>query len=250
MSQPWSPQIVVDKTLAKQLIESQFPELQPITLKFIGNGWNNTVYHVNQKYAFCFPRRNISVGFIEAMAATMPKLAKKLPLPVPTPLFFGKPTPAFEWPFLGYRLIAGTDACTLQLNVEERASLAKPLAHFLKALHSIGHNEAEQLNAKIDTWRHLDPKLRFANAQQDIQRIKDLGLFAHCAKLLEILNGLKLIHQEDVGKKTMIHGDLNTHHMLLDSDRKLCGIIDWGDVCIENSSRSSNCFYVSPSASS
>ena len=115
MSQPWAPQIIVDDSLAKQLIESQFSELKPVALHFLGSGWHNTAYRVNHDYVFRFPRQEIAVTLQEAEWRVLPKIIHRLPLTISVPLFQGKPTTNYPWPFSGYRFLDGIDACTARI---------------------------------------------------------------------------------------------------------------------------------------
>ncbi len=91
MPQPWIPEIDVTEALAHSLIEAQFPELAPVRLELFGMGWDNTGYLVNEEFVFRFPHRQFAAGFIEAEIAVLPHVAPAVPLPVPDPLFAGRP---------------------------------------------------------------------------------------------------------------------------------------------------------------
>jgi aminoglycoside phosphotransferase (APT) family kinase protein len=91
MANIWDPERVVSMAAARELIERQFPELAPATISPLGEGYDNTVYLVNERYVFRFPRRQIAVDLLCAEGRLLPKLADRLPLPVSKPLFFGSP---------------------------------------------------------------------------------------------------------------------------------------------------------------
>jgi hypothetical protein len=55
----WTPEHVVAPEQAERLIREQFPELAPLRLETVGEGYDNTVYRVNEAYTFRFPRRAI-----------------------------------------------------------------------------------------------------------------------------------------------------------------------------------------------
>ncbi len=232
MTQQWTTELKIELRQAQQLIESQFPQLTPVTLERAGEGWDNIVYRVNRDYAFRFPRRQLGANLVEVEQQMLPPLCHRLPLPIPTPLFFGKPTPAYQWPFLGYNFLQGRSACAAQLNIQQRRDLAAPLAQFLKALHAIPEQEARKLGAKPDQHRKLDVPFRYAQAQQNIAKIRETGLFDDSDALLTILESLKNLR--DTGKKTLAHGDLYARHLLVNEQQQLSGIIDWGDVHVGN----------------
>jgi len=90
----WEPEHVVDEPLARRLL-GQFPELDPDGLRPLAFGWDYTIWVVQERYAFRFPRRRIVLPGLERELAVLPKLAPLLPLPVPVPLFVGRPSDDF-----------------------------------------------------------------------------------------------------------------------------------------------------------
>ena len=111
MSQLWSAEFKLEANLAKLLIESQFPQLSPVSLEFIGEGWDNVAYRVNQDYLFRFPRRQMGADLVDVEWHLLHELAQGLPIAIPKPLFYGKPDVQFKWPFLGYNFLDGKSAC-------------------------------------------------------------------------------------------------------------------------------------------
>src|SRR5215203_6096581 len=59
----WSPELVVDEPLVLRLL-TQFPELDLRSLRRLAEGWDNSVWLVDERYAFRFPHRAIAIpGF-------------------------------------------------------------------------------------------------------------------------------------------------------------------------------------------
>ena len=238
MNKLWLATFHLNPDLAKKLIETQFPELHSVTLEFIGEGWDNVVYRVNHDYVFRFPRRQLGADLVDTEWKILPHLIGLLPLPIPEPLFYGKPTSEFPWHFLGYRFLQGQSACAARLSIDERIKLAKPLAQFLKALHAIDQAQALSFGAqrddigKLDDMGKLDVEKRWPVALQNIEKIRELGLFDQCDALVALLHDLKDVR--DTGPKTLIHSDLYARHLLVDEHRALSGVIDWGDIRIAN----------------
>lgn len=232
MTPQWQAECKVNEALAQQLIETQFPELKPVKLVWLGEGWDNVVYRVNDRYVFRFPRRQMGADLIVAEEQLLPHLASRLPIHIPTPLFFGKPTDEFCWPFLGYQFLAGRSACAMHLTMDERAALAEPLAAFLKALHSIIADEAYALGAQDDNLGKLNVEQWYPRALANLEAIKNKKLFTHVNNLIDLLESLKNI--KDDGPHVLIHGDLYARHLLINDHCQLSGIIDWGDVRVGN----------------
>ena len=72
MNRPWSAEHDVSASLARELIETQFPKLTPVGVEPLGVGWDNTAYRVNDKFVFRFPRRQIAVELIRTEARVLP----------------------------------------------------------------------------------------------------------------------------------------------------------------------------------
>src|SRR5919198_4471622 len=111
---PWSAEVVVDAELVRRLI-GQFPELTVHTLRPLAEGWDRALWLVDERWVFGFPRRAIVVPGIERELALLPRLAPLLPLPVPRPVFFGRPAAGFPWPFFGSALLPGREVCDVAL---------------------------------------------------------------------------------------------------------------------------------------
>ena len=64
-------------------------------------GWDYTIWLVDEDWAFRFPRREIAVPGVRIEIAVLPRIAPRLPLPVPAAELVGEPTDEFPWPFFG-----------------------------------------------------------------------------------------------------------------------------------------------------
>ena len=105
-------------------------------MRKLAEGWDNSVWVVDERYAFRFPRRAVAIPLLEREVSALPKLAPLLPLPVPRPAFVGKPADGYPWPFFGAELIPGVEAGVAELDDEARLEIALELAAFLRALHA------------------------------------------------------------------------------------------------------------------
>jgi aminoglycoside phosphotransferase (APT) family kinase protein len=131
----WSAEVTVDRDLAYRLIAGKFDGLEPVELRLLGEGWDNTVWLVDRRWVFRFPRRKAVIPGIKREMALLPRLAPLVPLPIPRPIFFGRPADGYRWPFFGAALIPGTETADAACSDADRCRLARPLAAFLRALH-------------------------------------------------------------------------------------------------------------------
>ncbi len=234
MNHPWSPDHAVSEAQARALIEAQFPALVPVGATPFGAGWDNTVFLVNEIYVFRFPRREIAVACMEAEIRVLPGLVGRLPLAIPVPTFVGQPQDTFPWPFAGYRLIEGRIVPSVRLDETQRDAAAEPLARFLAALHAITAQQAAQLGAEPDTIGRLDLHKRVPRAREHLEKVSHLGLVDESASLETVLD--ETVHWLEAHRASspvapsLVHGDFDSRHLLVDGQGEPCGVIDWGDV--------------------
>jgi hypothetical protein len=69
----WSPDVVVDEPLVRRLL-SRFPELEVRSLRKLAEGWDNSVWLVDERLAFRFPHRAIAIPGVEREVEVLPKL--------------------------------------------------------------------------------------------------------------------------------------------------------------------------------
>jgi aminoglycoside phosphotransferase (APT) family kinase protein len=223
----WDAEISVDATLARTLIADQFPELSDLPIAVLAEGWDNVVYLVGAGWVFRFPRRAIAISGIELEMAVLPELAPLVPLPVPVPVFFGRPSAEFAWPFFGARFIEGREAADAPLTDAGRSALAQPLAGFLRALHRPRVAEAFRDRLPVDPMGRGDMMRRVPHALERLTALESLGTWERPMLAGQLLEQAARLPATD--PVAVVHGDLHFRHLLLEGDR-LSGVIDWGDV--------------------
>ena len=57
----WQADVVVEAGLVRRLLGDQFDELELRSLEPLGEGWDNSVWLVDERWVFRFPRREIAV---------------------------------------------------------------------------------------------------------------------------------------------------------------------------------------------
>ena len=234
MAQPWIPDIDVTVSLARSMIEAQWPELAPVRVEPFGVGWDNTAYLVNEAYVFRFPHRRIAAPLMDAEIAVLPHVAPALPLPVPDPIFAGRPGGDYPWSFAGYRLLPGRPAPDAALDDAGRTRLAEPLAHFLACLHAIPLEPAYNLGLDIDLLGRIDPEKRIPTARTALNDVQQRGLMPDLQPLVAFVDDIARRHEAEEPAHTaslvLVHGDLYAAHLLIDASGALSGVIDWGDL--------------------
>jgi aminoglycoside phosphotransferase (APT) family kinase protein len=75
----WAAEVAVDEALARRLIGAQFPDLEVRSLSLLGQGWDMTVWLVDDRWVFRFPRRERVIPGLINEIAHLPRLAPVLP---------------------------------------------------------------------------------------------------------------------------------------------------------------------------
>ena len=223
----WDPEVVVDEALARRLLAEQFPELAGATVRRHASGWDNTVFAVDDRWAFRFPRRALAIPGVERELEHLPRLAAALPVLIPAPLRVGVPSPAFPWPFYGARLLPGVEP-TPAFDAAARNRLAAPLGRFLRALHDL------EVPAGLphDPLGRVDMARRVPFATERLAELAASGLADHRAAARPVLDAARDL--PPTRRRVLVHGDLHFRHVLVDGrgSNPLVGVIDWGDLCL------------------
>ena len=225
----WDPDITIDEALVRSLLAEQFPELDSTSARPLGVGWDNSVWIVEERWAFRFPHRAVAIPGVERELAALPRLAPLLPVPIPAPRFIGAPNDRFPWPFFGAPLLAGVEPADAELTEFHRVELGATLGRFLRVLHTSETREAvdpERL-LPVDPMRRADPAKRVPLARQLLAELESSGI-ARCPAT-GLLNDASRLGAST--ETVYLHGDLHLRHVLVDGG-SLAGVIDWGDTCL------------------
>jgi aminoglycoside phosphotransferase (APT) family kinase protein len=209
MSEVWSAEEHVDGERARQLIRAQFEELAAAEVTLLSEGWDYAVFRVDDEWAFRFPRREVVVPGTEREIAVLPVLAARLDVGLPAPVFVGRPTEGFPWPFYGARYLEGVEAAGRPVD-------PVALGCALRALHAPETLTAVGDELPVDPLGRVDMDVR-------LPRLAELGIDAPA--LVAAARELPPARHSAV-----CHGDLHMRQLLVDGD-VLTGIVDWVDVC-------------------
>ena len=219
----WAAEMVVDEGLVRRLL-AQFPELAVRSLRRLAEGWDNSVWVVDERYAFRFGRRAVAIPGVEREIAVLPGLAPLLPLPVPRPVFAGSPTEEYPWPFFGSELLPGVEACDANLGDDARLGVGLELARFLRALHALDVDGS----LPVDFNHRAEMGKRTTLARDELAELEPLGLWRAPPHVLGLLEDAERLPPPE--PPVLVHGDLHFRHVLVENGTA-SGVIDWGDVC-------------------
>jgi aminoglycoside phosphotransferase (APT) family kinase protein len=220
----WTAELVVNEELARRLL-AQFPELEIESLRPFAEGWDYTIWLVNERWTFRFPRREIAVPGVRREIAVLPELAPLLPIPVPEPVFVGEPSDGFPWPFFGSELLPGRELGEAALDDSARVEIGRSLARFLRRLH-----DAEVVyELPADGNRRADMSERVPKTREQLGELEATGLWQRPASVHRLLEAAEGLPPSDAS--AVVHGDLHFRQVLVGDNGSPTGVIDWVDVC-------------------
>jgi aminoglycoside phosphotransferase (APT) family kinase protein len=222
--QEWAPEVRVDEALARRLIADQFPEVEQRSFRLLGEGWDNTVWLVDEEWVFRFPRREMVIPGLLNEIAFLPQLAPRLPLPIPVPTLVGEPTGDFRWPFHGAPFLPGKELADSPLEDEARSRIGRPLGEFLRALHSLDVDG----DLPVDPVRRADMTFRVPKTRERFRQLEELGIWAAPTTAHEIVERAATLEPPEA--TAVVHGDLHLRHLLVHGNGAPAAVIDWIDL--------------------
>ncbi len=255
----WTAEVEVTPQLAADLIREQFPDLGAPPVTVLATGWDNTAFLVEGQWLFRFPRREIAVPGVRREIAVLPRLAARLPLPIPDPHFVGQPSSRYPWPFFGARMLSGGELADSGLSGSGRAKAAAAVGHFLRMLHEPGLVAlVEDAGLPVDPMRRASAPVRARMAREVLDRLVHRGIWPAGSDVSRFVDQAEReaagagaesgdrpagaakpggppaagADAHSRGPLVVSHGDLHVRHLLVDQDGSVTGVIDWGDLCL------------------
>ncbi|MGH3110269.1 MAG: phosphotransferase [Gaiellaceae bacterium] len=231
----WDAEVVIDGELVRGVLAEQFPELDAASARPLAEGWDNSVWVVEEQWAFRFPRRAIAIPGVEREIAFLSRIAERVPVRIPVPVFVGRPSERYRWPFFGCALLPGNEPADLALSDEERVRLGRELGSMLRVLHAPGTRHAADPHSAlpVDPVGRTTPE-RVVLAREQLRRLEALRLWHGAGAVSGILEEAGRLPPPS-GPYVLAHGDLHARHVLVDGG-SLTSVIDWGDVCVADAS--------------
>lgn len=229
----WQQKTAISKDLAAQLIKNQIG-IQVNNISFLGRGLVNIAYLINDNYVFRFPTRPIAINCMYNEIALLPYIKKFVDFPFSHPEFIGKITTTYTSPFAGYTLLQGTPLSDSKAELIDNADFARTLANWIKQLHTIPIKPEHIDTIQNDqAWRFETKKL-IEQSKKIINAYKNSFVTAgfDLQELFEVLEYVAQYNYNVIGKKSYCHGDLYARHLLINQNKELTGIIDWGEIHI------------------
>jgi aminoglycoside phosphotransferase (APT) family kinase protein len=212
-------EVPVDEALMVELVRDQFPELAGLAIRRIGEGFDNHLFQLGDRFVARVPRRARGVEPLENELRWLAVVASHVSLATPLPVRRGEPSSTYPWPWMIATFIDGLSGDEVADDVLFGSATA--LGTFLSELHV-----SAPPDAPMNPWRSVslserarDLETRLADLSDDIDALEAASLFERARDA-----------PSSSAPATWLHGDLHPGNLVY-RDGRLAGVLDFGDIC-------------------
>ena len=228
---PWSADRALDTRQVRSAIRSQFEDIPVAGMTWLGSGWDNDVFLVDDAWIFRFPRRrDVAERLDREMAAA--SLAREaladLAVQVPRIDRIGHPSKSFPYRFVGYRKVPGRPAPDLPDLAVSAPLLGSQIGRILSRLHRIPPERAADSGLKADEEGAREWHAEASHIAEDLLAREGQWI----RSCLEWLEGDPRLPSRYEGPARFLHNDLCPDHVLMDSEGRVSGLLDFGDAAL------------------
>jgi aminoglycoside phosphotransferase (APT) family kinase protein len=221
---------------AATIIQSQFPEMSPASIVYLGEGCDSCAFEVNQRWVFRFPKRADVAQQLAIESRVLPVLAEQSPLPLPVFCYHGQPSPAYPYHFVGYRKLPGVPGIRLDERAMPLANWAPAMGRFLSWLHRFPVEDAQALGVGFQDVAALIDEVR-TDTLDDFELLHEVLEDAPFDGWRAFLVDGCPAPVAAASAPVLVHRDLASEHVLYDTGRQeITGIIDWSEIVVSDRS--------------
>ncbi|MFG2843626.1 aminoglycoside phosphotransferase family protein [Kitasatospora sp. NPDC048296] len=207
---------VVDAALVRRLISAQFPEWVGLPVTPVGSaGTDNAMFRLGPELAVRLPRVEWAAGDVRREHQWLPRLAPRLPLPVPAPIAVGRPAAGYPWEWSVLRWLDGVNPAVGALAAPD--ALARDLAGFVNALRTA--------NPAGGPAGHRSVPLASRDGATRAAITQLTGAIDTAAATALWDKALRLPEYD--GPPTWMHGNLTPGNLLVSRTGRLAAVIDF-----------------------
>lgn len=214
---------------AKATLRKDFPDLEVKKISFLGQGWNNIAYLVNNEIVFRLPTERDGVGEerqqkVKMEVGLLKSVHGQLPVTTPLPLYV-----APDNSYFGYGHLPGTNLEDRPeaLNTEDKVN------RFMK-LWAI---TAYQIEKVVSKERALELGLEAFDSKEPLENVAyalENKLIPEASEYLAriYLEEFEARYAESTKRSITLHADMGVHSWLIDENSTPAALIDWTDAFI------------------
>lgn len=210
--------------LVRRLVDGQFPQWATLPLARVpDDGWDNSTFRLGETMKVRLPTAARYAGQVEKEHRWLPRLAPRLPLPLPRPLAVGAPGEGYPFPWSIQSWLPGTPAASAPIADPRR--FGTDLAGFLRALQAIDAREGPPAGPH-SFFRGGQLAVYDAETRRCLQALEGRIDATAATEVWEA--ALAAPWQ---GPSVWVHGDVAPGNLLVE-DGRLSAVIDFGSCAV------------------
>lgn len=224
---------VMNPTQVADIVRAQFPDVQPSTVRYLGEGCDSTAFDVNGEWVFRFPKRDAVEQQLVLEMRVLPVLERRAP-PIPIPVFrlHGQPSTSFPRQFVAYPKLAGVPAIGVDPVGGPFGAWPLLLGQFLSWVHAFSPDEAAALGVARQSITTFLDEYR-AGALGAFEHLNVVAPDARLEAWHAYLSEARGLSGGATSGAALVHGDFASDHVLYDeTSRTLTGVIDWSEMAL------------------
>lgn len=229
-----SDEVVIDVPLVERLLAEQHPEFAHLPLRLHRvQGTDNVVVRLGNDLSVRLPRKTSAVPSLVAELEWLPRLAPRLPLPVPVPVARGAPSAEYPFPWAVCRWVPGSPpGQPADLDSEDTALRLGRFVRELQAVDTTGAPVADDDTQRAGSLTTFDEIAR--GALEDVVALMVSGRIDSDLLDPEAARDLWQAAADTPGWDGVgvwLHRDLYLGNLLA-ADGRLTGVIDFGGLVV------------------
>lgn len=211
----------MEKEFYLKKIKQEFPEIKWKTYRQINHGWDHLIFVLDNKTIFRFPKDKEYRNKFWDEIQLLEYLKQKVNVQIPEYTYISK-----DKTIAGYKMLLG-DELTLsrfqKLSSQEKNKIAQTLATFLTILHSTPKSIIKKYRVPQE-----DPRKEYSELVKIVRKFIYPKITQKDIESIEIYFRQLKKTLDDTYQEVLIHNDLTSDHILLDTKKKV-KIIDFSD---------------------
>jgi aminoglycoside phosphotransferase (APT) family kinase protein len=210
--------ITVTVPLVRRLLREQHPDLAPLPLRVVANGWDNVMLRLGDDLVVRMPRREVAAHLVAHEQRWLPTIRMLVGdvVAVPAPVRIGRPSDTYPWPWSVVPWVHGVPAGPTPVDAP---AVVDALADFVDALHVPAPADAPHNPVRGGPLAGRSHAVAERLASGAVPR----------ADAVAALWGRAVAVPGWAGPPVWLHGDLHPFNLVVDDDR-LVAVVDFGDV--------------------
>jgi aminoglycoside phosphotransferase (APT) family kinase protein len=210
----------IDEDLVRRLVATQFPQWAGLPIRAIEpGGWDNRTFRLGDDMGVRVPSAAAYAPQVEKERIWLPRLAKRLPVAIPSRVATGKQGEGLPWPWSIYRWLPGEPAAIAR--IPDLEQLAADLASFLSALHRVDASDGPAAGPE-NFHRGGSLAVYEAESRAAIERLGD-----RIDRRLATSLWQESSRSVWGGTPLWVHGDVSPGNLLV-TEGRLSAVIDFG----------------------